>query len=50
MSSPRLAHRVTTVLAAALLVAVLVPASALAASGRRSYNGLALTPPMGYND
>jgi alpha-galactosidase len=51
MSSPRLAHRVATVLAAAALLVVLA-AGAWAATARanRSPNGLALTPPMGYND
>ncbi len=49
MSSAPLVHRFSAALAAAALVAVLVP-SAPAAASRSSYNGLALSPPMGYND
>lgn len=55
MSAPRFTCRVVVVLAAAWLVSVSVASPASAAPGRArtvhtSYNGLALTPPMGYND
>lgn len=49
MSFTRLSHRLGAALAAAAVAAILAPASGAASRGD-SYNGLALTPPMGYND
>jgi alpha-galactosidase len=55
MSAPRFTRRVVVVLALALSVSVWAASPASAAAGpaktvHGSYNGLALTPPMGYND
>ena len=50
MSSARFGHRLAAALAAAALIVVVLPSTGAAASGGGSYNGLALTPPMGYND
>lgn len=50
MSSARFGHWLAAALAAAALIVVALPSAAGAASRGGSYNGLALTPPMGYND
>ncbi|HEY3775190.1 MAG TPA: hypothetical protein VGL69_19450, partial [Solirubrobacteraceae bacterium] len=50
MSSARFGHWLAAALATAALIVVALPSPAAAASRGSSYNGLALTPPMGYND
>jgi alpha-galactosidase len=50
MSSARFGHRLAAALAAAALIVVVLPSTGAATARSGSYNGLALTPPMGYND
>ncbi len=50
MSPARFGHWLAAASAATALLIAALPSGAAAASGGGSYNGLALTPPMGYND